>query len=1013
MLKAAIFPLLLTIGFVHADKLPVSANKIEHALAYFEKENYYQSLILFTKQLQESAPNQPQAEIAEMLFRISECLLQLKQYDALDRTLSVSKPFAQQFNSTAFIKLRLTESKYWIEKGQYSDVIQLLSNTIVPVRERDLSVERKLLLGDAYFRLDSFDISKWLFEEVYATAQDSLLWAKACNHLGSWYYLESEFDTAYIYYQKAYRLYERKLGKQHTKTAQVLFNLGLLAGQRGDYYTSQQNFREALRIYRLTFGELHPRTAEAYAALGGAYLNTDNIMKAIFYFKKDKAILEKLYGNSQPDIIYSYLNCGTAYYYLQDYTYATGQLSEAVQLTEHFYSKHHNLYSQCIIELSKVLIESKQFQEAEIKLKEIISFNAKERNEFLADAYYQLGNNYLQQKKATDASRYFLLADELYHEIYGPHNIYSIDALTGLSNACLQENNPSGALEYANSALRHTMPERKIIHPYDHWECVLQTLKCKKALYQHHPADTHDIKPEIALLKATIREANTIKQTYYSSGSRLYYSKKITQLNELGIFFLTHFYKTPDAYFIEHLLFFAENNKANLLRSRIADYTSNEILPAGEQLLSEKIIGRLNYFMLQQENRDTESAALNDSIMFYQNAYEDFSKSIEQKYPKIYALKYGEKQLSTHTLQQQLKSKQTMLLYMNDGENYYCTAISKTRITYKKCGSKCRIDSLISVLNKSIIQKKYDADAGFTLYKLLLPMNLEKSLIIIPDELLQSLAFDALCRQPKSSDYLIYNHSVLYAFAAGTYFNYPKTDDNHSILFYAPDYVSSGFAPLNTEEELNTLHSYSRFEAMTGKSATKTSFIEKAANTGIIHITAHIQTDTLSPLSSALVFQPVGNYMLSINEIWKLTINAQLMTIAACKSNFGKQQGGEGMQNFAWAFHYAGADNILSTQWNASDKSTGKVLSAFYKALFSGSAKSEALQSAKINYIRNADAIGSQPFYWANYTLYGNSHPIHLSSNFLSKFWWIPIIFFFVCYLALVSIQRFSKKRTT
>lgn len=350
---------------------------------------------------------------------------------------------------------------------------------------------------------------------------------------------------------------------------------------------------------------------------------------------------------------------------------------------------------------------------------------------------------------------------------------------------------------------------------------------------------------------------------------------------------------------------------------------------------------------------------------------------------------------------------------MNDGENYYCTAISKTRITYKKCGSKCRIDSLISVLNKSIIQKKYDADAGFTLYKLLLPMNLEKSLIIIPDELLQSLAFDALCRQPKSSDYLIYNHSVLYAFAAGTYFNYPKTDDNHSILFYAPDYVSPGFAPLNTEEELNTLHSYSRFEAMTGKSATKTSFIEKAANTGIIHITAHIQTDTLSPLSSALVFQPVGNYMLSINEIWKLTINAQLMTIAACKSNFGKQQGGEGMQNFAWAFHYAGADNILSTQWNASDKSTGKVLSAFYKALFSGSAKSEALQSAKINYIRNADAIGSQPFYWANYTLYGNSHPIHLSSNFLSKFWWIPIIFFFVCYLALVSIQRFSKKRTT
>ncbi len=1013
MLKAAIFPLLLIIGFAHADKLPVGTNEFEQAQAYFGKEDYYKSLVLFTQQLKESASQQQQSEVAETLSRISECLLQLKQYDALDKTLSVSKPFAQRHNAIAYRKLLLTEGKYWIDKGKYDTAIHLLTNISVPGSDKDISAERKLLLGDAYFRLDSFVISKSLFEEVYATTEDALLKAKACNHIGSWYYLESEFDTAFIYYEKAYEIYQRKLGNQHTKTAQVMFNLGPLAGQRGNYYTSQQNFREALRIYQLKFGELHPRTAEAYAALGGVYLNTDNIEKAIFYFKKDKAILEKLYGSSQPDIIYSYLNCGTAYYYLQEYTNAAAQLRKAAELTEFFYSKQHNLYSQCIIELSKVLIERKQFPEAELKLKEIIRFNVETRNETLADAYYQLGNNYLMQKKTTEASFYFSMADELYQEIYGKNNIYSIDALTGLSNACLQENNPSKALEYANAALGHTMSGRKIIHPYDHWECVLQTLKCKKALLLSSPSDKRTIKAEIALIKTTIREANKIKQTYYSSGSRLYYSQKITQLNELGIFFLTHYYKTPDTYFIQNLLFFSENNKANLLRSRIADYTSNEILPAGEQVQSEKILGKLNFFMLKQENSDIESAELNDSILFYQNAYEEFSKNIERKYPKIYALKYGEKQLTAHILQQQMQSGQTILLYMNDGENYYCIAISKTNITYKNCGTKKSIDSLATKLNTSILQKKYDTGTGFSLYRHLLPMHLEKELIIVPDEILQSLAFDALVRQPNTTDYLIYNHSVLYAFSAGTYFNYPKTDDNHTILFYAPDYTSTAFAPLNTKEELNTLSAYSRFEARTGKGATKESFIEKTTNTGIVHITAHIQVDTITPLSSALVFQPEGNYLLSISEIWKLNINAQLMTIAACRGNFGRQQGGEGMQNFSWAFHYAGADNVLSTQWNASDKSTGKILSTFYQALFSGAAKSEALRFAKINYIRNSDAIGSQPFYWANYTLYGNSHPIHLSSNFLSKFWWIPVIFFFVCYLALVSIQRINKKRTS
>ncbi|MBK9330019.1 MAG: CHAT domain-containing protein [Sphingobacteriales bacterium] len=1010
MLKAAIFPLLLVIGLAHADKLSVSTIESEQAHICFLKEDYYRSLVCFTSALKKSDPRYQQSRIAEILSGISECLLQLKQYGALDKTLSVSKPYAQQCHSAAYTKLLLTEAKYRIEKGKYADAIHLLRTTSTLIHDKNLSDECKLLLGDAFFRLDSFTVSKSLFDAVYHTAEDSLLRAKACNHIGSWYYLESEFDSATVYYNKSHEIYERRLGKQHTKTAQVIYNLGLLAGQNGDYYTSQQNFREALRIYRLKFGENHPRTAEAYAALGGAYLNTDNIEKAVYYFKKDRAILQKLYGNNQPDIIYSYLNCGTAYYYLQDYVNAEAQLRMAMQLTEKFYSQNHNLYSQCILELSKMLTERKLFQEADLKLKDIIAVHQKERNEFLADAYYQSGNNYLAQKNTARASYYFSEANGLYNEIYGDNNMYSIDALTGLSNVSLLDNHPSKALEYATAALNQTLLSGKIIHPYDHWECILQTLKCRQAIYKTKQPGIKTIKADIDLIKTTLQEANKIKQTYYSAGSRLYYSQKITKLNELGIFLLTHFYKPTDAYLIQHLILFAENNKANLLRSRIADYTSNEILPAGEQQQSERIIGKLNYFMLLQEDRDSESPSLNDSILFYQNAYEDFSKKIEQEYPKIYALKYGEKQLSIQQLQQHLQSGQTMLLYMNDGENYYCISVSRSKIIYKDCGSKKHIDSLITNLNTSITQKKYDAVTGYTLYKALLPMLLEKDIIIAPDELLQSLAFEALVSHPKKPDYLIYHHSVQYAFSAGTYFNYPKTDDNPTILFFAPDYSSTAFAPLNTQEEFSSLRSHSRFDGRTGKAATKASFIEKTSNTGIVHITAHILVDSISPLSSALVFQPAVNYLLSISEIWKLNIHAQLMTIAACKGNFGKQQGGEGMQNFAWAFHYAGADNVLSTQWNASDKSTGQILSTFYQSLFSGTSKSEALQSAKINYIRNADAIGSQPFYWANYTLYGNSHPIRLSINFLSKFWWIPVIFFIVCYLALISIHRITKK---
>ncbi|MBP6660057.1 MAG: CHAT domain-containing protein, partial [Chitinophagales bacterium] len=176
----------------------------------------------------------------------------------------------------------------------------------------------------------------------------------------------------------------------------------------------------------------------------------------------------------------------------------------------------------------------------------------------------------------------------------------------------------------------------------------------------------------------------------------------------------------------------------------------------------------------------------------------------------------------------------------------------------------------------------------------------------------------------------------------------------------------------------------------------------------VIHVASHLIVDTINPLKSNLIFQPSKNqsYFLSIDDIKKLSINAQLITLAACKSNFGKTNFGEGLLNFPWSFYFAGARNILTTKWNASDKTTDNIIAEFYTNLRKGKSKSEAIQKAKIKYLATTDAIGAQPFFWANFALNGDASSINIAPSFLEKFWWLPILFLLFMFFINFQLKR-------
>ncbi len=987
----------------------MSAQKVKAIKLLVYDEQNVSALKIFTQEITESGQQKNAKETADNIYWISECLFRLKKFTFLDTLLQTGIPFTQNHKSDAFLKLKTIEAKYLIEKGNYKKAIQLLSELSSQIKDISQLCEIRLTLADANQRLQLLDQSKLHYDYVLKNATDIAQQARANNGLGSYYCILSDFDSAVIYYNSAFKQFQQELGEQHSRIGQVHYNLGLISDRRFDLYEAEQHFTKALQLYKNRLGDLHPRTAETYGSLGSLFFMKDNPGKALNYSIKEQDILLELYGKDNPDLAYSYLSCGKIFYLLGDKIQSEQQLLFALDLVKKYFGVNHNLYPQCVVELSKIYTERKQFSEAEMILIACIKLKQNDPDELLADLYLQFAQNYLQQHKTDKAHKHFALANRIYIRIYGDKNTHSVEAVLGLSDSYLQKGDFKTAYSYAKLAYAKTTQNNKITLPYDHWECLLHAIACKKELLTRNLIRHPDIKLYIENIKDVIREATLIKQTYYSTSSHLYYAERMAELNQLGIYYLTHFYNKTDTYFLDNLLFFAENNKANLLRNKIINYKATEILPLAEKAKSSVITGRLNYFISLNENQETTQYNINDSILFYQNLYETFSKSIEKKYPKIYRLKYGEKPLTAKQIQDKLDENQTFLEYISDNERYYLLAISKKNITYKICGDKQHIDSLISLQNVHTILQKSNSNINKQIAKHLLPTTMFKELIISPDGKIHFLAFDML--PTETEKLLVCEHPTQFAFSANTYFNHQPNNEKKNIFGFYPDFSNSSYAVLNSTKEHKALKLFSNYNVYHQQNATKSNFIKTANNTGIIHIASHLIIDTISPLYSYLVFQPSQNNTLSIHEIWKLSTNTQLISLACCHSNFGKQQSGEGVQNFAWAFHYAGAHNILSTQWNAPDKSTAAIISDFYRNLHIGIPKQEALRLAKISYLENSDAIGKEPYFWANLNLYGDKSAIVIHPYFFVKFWWIPVLVLLLCYLAIVTYNKLCRKK--
>ncbi len=142
----------------------------------------------------------------------------------------------------------------------------------------------------------------------------------------------------------------------------------------------------------------------------------------------------------------------------------------------------------------------------------------------------------------------------------------------------------------------------------------------------------------------------------------------------------------------------------------------------------------------------------------------------------------------------------------------------------------------------------------------------------------------------------------------------------------------------------------------------------------VLHFACHGEGNHEAPFRSFLALSPDGDAahpgapsLLRLPELSRLRGDFELVTLSACQTSVGAEQGHDGVAGLAWAAQLAGARRVLATLWSVPDAATGELVVEFYRRwLQDGMSCSDALAATQ------RAAIGKLPVRaWAPFVLWG------------------------------------------
>ena len=822
----------------------------------------------------------------------------------------------------------------------------------------------------------------------------------AYNNLGATYTLLGRYKDALDCYSKAETLTLKNQQNSHS-IADIYINKSIIFGYQKSYSLATEYFEKGIRIYvnlKSNEKEVGSSLASAYLNSGVVFLETKNYSHALQYFNKS-AELKLKYKISGLALVY--LNFAKTFVKTKNPIKAEEYFLKSISAFKSEYGDEYYRIAEVYLDYGLFLSSEGNLDkafEAHKKALPICLKNYGEKHPFVSFSYKLIGDNF---KNTSD---------------YSMALIYYQKSLISIVHAF---NSPD---IFTNPSIDSSLFDIRLL---DNLESKAQALDLFAGEQNDPGMKLKMMTKSLETAELAVQLIDRIRNNFMSEESRIYLAENEKETYLFATHLAYKLYSTTHEKSIGYKMYaIAQRAKAAVLRNEI---TGNELLysagiPDSLREKQKSLTGNIaayNNLVLEESrkiNPDSSKIALWKDALFDMNREkEKVTGDMERVFPQYHDLLRKTEPVSLQEIQKKMKKDETIIDYLlsnqySDGKRkLYVFLISHDSLDFREQF----LDSLF-VRNAEIIRKttsplmvaglqndyfnSYTGALNYMYLNLIRPVEAlfkGKKLIIIPDEEIGWLPFDAFLKNKSESDqtdyeglhYLINDYTFSYGYSSSLIFNKrSKTMMEVKVFAFSPDYLNTRISgnTLSTLKgagaEIGSVFKWFRGKEFSGEYATKTNFINSLQDPAIFHLAMHSISDSSNSRFSYLLFDTHNNSAedgkLYNYEISLARIKSPMVVLSACNSGSGTLYYGEGLMSLARGFILAGASSVIKTTWEINDETSAAIITRFYYHLSKGKEKNEAMRLAKLEYLKNSPPAFTNPYYWAAYEVMGDNAPV-------------------------------------
>lgn len=800
----------------------------------------------------------------------------------------------------------------------------------------------------------------------------------ALNNLG---YLYGEVKQDY---KKALDLYLTAIERDSIKitTKGTLFkNIGSIYRKRGDFEKSILYYNEAIPLFERAYREYvhlnnknYFKIAEVYQELAKLYSYQKKYTESIAYLKKELALMQ---GNNQSFdnsyYVYNYTNQARIYLKLQRWDPAEQLLQKALRLPD-----------------------LTPYQKAEIQTGYAEFWIANETFP-AALSTIDLALSFLSEDQPIDRSQVLKLKGDI------------LSKLGQFEGAFFHYNQAAALLQ---PGLRTAYPDAAA-YTLSRLDLVNVILARGRALAAYHAVQPDDLFLVEALRYYRIASeiSDLIRLDYHSEETKLFLNENAHDFytEAIGIAYRL-FERNQQEKYLGSAFFFFEKSKATALLDELKakEVKGTFAIPEGTIVALNEIRTELNFMdqllikeqkkevldPLKQRTRNSRKLRLTqrrDSI--YDHISDIFPQYLNAVRSEVIDISMLEKQV--------IPDKTSAFIeYFLGKDIAFAILVSKNSKRFVKITEPDRIRSFLDVFLDNLKMYGKNGIQDFTLaatalYEQLIapleiPEDIEK-LKIVTDGFLATLPFEALIykkpEDPLNLDqlpFLLRKYKIQYG-SSGTILGFQGTSpaDPMEVLVVAP--VFADIPSKKLDYSLMEIETFKKFrkKLLLDHDANINKFRTSLDGYGIIHLATH------STAYDSLLEQPAIELFdgkLYLSDLYTLNTGAHLAVLSSCETASGKINPGEGVSSLARGFAYAGIPSLITSLWKVNDRATSDIMYHFYHFIDRGLSKDDALQRAKLQYLKTCNETKASPYYWASFIQIGNVQPIRIRA---ATNWWL------------------------